>query len=260
MNANVGGIVPLSTVDWHGKSSVAVFLNGCPFRCGYCHNYDLLTKSNPIDLESVKKRIMESKPFVSAVVFLGGEPLAQDGAVEELAAFAKENGLKTGIHTNGYYPKTVSSLIEKNLADKFFIDIKAPFENEIYQKTVGVQLEDMIERIQRTIHIADESPAELEIKTTVFPEIIGTKGQVADISKWMNQNIRRKSKLTYVLQQGNGRSSNDPVFQKMTFLSPDEMDELAQIALENLKNAAVITQTEENGRVVKTNICGNERL
>ncbi len=251
MNANVGGVVPLSTVDWHGKSAAVVFLNGCPFRCGYCHNFDLLTKSNPTDLELVKKRIAESKPFISAVVFLGGEPLMQGDAVKEIAVFVKENGLKVGIHTNGYYPETVRSLIEKNLADKFFIDIKAPFEKEIYNKTVGIQAENAIERIQKTIQIIDESPAELEIKTTVFPERVGTRDQIAEISEWMNDNIKQKTKLTYVLQQGRGGNSNDPIFQKMTFLSPEEMNELAKTALENLKNTVVITQTDEDGRVVK---------
>lgn len=252
MNANVGGVVPLSTVDWHGKSAVVVFLNGCPFRCGYCHNYDLLAKSNPTDVELVKKRIRESKPFVSAVVFLGGEPLMQGDAVEEIAAFAKENGLKVGIHTNGYYPEAVSSLIEKNLADKIFIDIKAPFEKEIYNKTAGIQAENTIERIQETIRIVDESPTELEIKTTVFPESVGTREQIAEISKWMNDNIRQKTKLTYVLQQGKGGNSNDPVFQKMTFLPPEEMDDLAKTALEHLETADVMTQTDENGRVVQS--------
>lgn len=252
MNANVGGVVPLSTVDWHGKSAVVVFLNGCPFRCGYCHNYDLLTKSNPTDLELVKKRITESKPFVSAIVFLGGEPLMQGAAVEEIAAFAKEKGLFVGIHTNGFYPETAASLIEKNLADKFFIDIKAPFEKEIYEKIVGAEFENLIPNIQKTIQIIDESPLELEIKTTVFPELVGTKDQIVSITKWMNENIKQKQKLTYVLQQGKGGNSNDPVFQKMTFLSPEEMNELAEIALENLKNVTVITQTDEDGRVVKT--------
>ncbi|WNY27860.1 7-carboxy-7-deazaguanine synthase [Methanimicrococcus stummii] len=251
MNANVGGVVPLSTVDWHGKSSVVVFLNGCPFRCGYCHNYDLLTKSNPTDLELVKKRISESKPYVSAVVFLGGEPLMQEDAVLEIAAFAKENNLLVGIHTNGYYPDVMASLIEKNLADKFFVDIKAPLDLEIYEKTVGAYSDDIVSNIQKTIQIIDESPAALEIKTTTFPELVGTKDQIAAISKQLNEKIRQKEKLTYVLQQGKGGNSNDPIFQKMTFLSPEEMDELAEIALLNLKNTPVFTQTDENGRVLK---------
>ena len=251
MNANVAGIVSLSTVDWHGKSSVAVFLNGCPFRCGYCHNHDLLTKSNPTDLELIKKRIKESKPYVSAVVFLGGEPLMQKDAVLEIASFAKENGLLVGVHTNGFYPETAALMIEKNLADKFFIDIKAPLNNEIYNSVAGTRDKKIVEQIQKTIQIVDASSSELEIKTTAFPKHVGTKEQIADISKWMNENIRQKEKLTYVLQQGKGANSNDPLFQKMIFLSPEEMDLLAKVALENLESTVVFTQTDENGRVEK---------
>lgn len=250
MNANVGGVVPLSTVDWHGKSAAVIFLNGCPFHCSYCHNYNLLTKSNPTDLELVKKRITESKPFISSVVFLGGEPLMQSSAVIEIASFAKENHLLVGIHTNGFYPEAVSSLIEKNLADKFFVDIKAPFDDS-YEKTVGIQSGNVISNIQKTIQIIDESPSELEIKTTVFPAVVGTKTDIEKISEWMNKNIKNKTKLTYVLQQGKGGNSNDPVFQKMTFLSPEEMDILADIALTNLNGGTIFTQTDEEGRVEK---------
>lgn len=250
MNANVGGVVPLSTVDWHGKSAAVIFLNGCPFRCGYCHNYDLLEKSNPTDLELVKKRVAESKPFISAVVFLGGEPLMQGEAVSEIAEFAKEQGLQIGIHTNGFYPKTVAALIENKLADKFFVDIKASFDKS-YEKTVGIQSNAVISNIQKSIQIIDESPAELEIKTTVFPEIVGSKSDIDNISKWMNKNIKNKSKLTYILQQGKGGNSKDPAFQKMSFLSPEEMDILANAALENLDGGIVFTQTDEDGRVEK---------
>lgn len=255
MSANIGGIVPLSTVDWHGKSAIVIFFNGCPFRCGYCHNFNLLTQNCPVEIAHVQKRILESKPFISSVVLLGGEPLMQGDAVEEIASFAKEKGLFVGIHTNGFYPKTVQNLIDKNLTDKFFIDIKAPFDQETYGKTVGVVsgpiFEKMIPNIQKTIEIVDNSSVELEIKTTVFPNFIGTKEQIDSISKWMNENIHQKQKLTYVLQQGKGGNSNDPVFQEMTFLSPEEMDELAEIALKNLIDAAVITQTDEEGRVIK---------
>ena len=47
--------------------------------------------------------IKKSKPFVSAVVFSGGEPLMQD-AIVPLAEFVREVGLAIGIHTNGCYP------------------------------------------------------------------------------------------------------------------------------------------------------------
>ena len=254
MNANVGGIVPLSTVDWRGCSSIVIFLNGCPFRCGYCHNSHLLTESNPTDIEIVKKRIMESKPFISAVVFLGGEPLMQSETVSEISKFAKENNLRVGIHTNGYYPDAVFSLLENKSADKFFVDIKAPLNPDDYAKVSGVPENcgsDLIEKIQKTIRLIDQSEAELEIKTTVFPKEVGTKDDIFKISKWMSGNISQKQKTTYVLQQGKGDNANDPIFKEMSFLSPEEMNALAKIAVENLPDISVFTQTDEDGRVEK---------
>jgi len=250
MNANIGGIIPLSTVDWHGRSSVVIFFNGCPFRCGYCHNYDLLTQINSVELEAVKKRIKESKPFVSAVVFLGGEPLLQHEAVIEISKFAKSENLFVGIHTNGFYPEAVSLLIENKLADKFFIDIKAPFDDEAYQKTIGFASAQTLSNIQKTIELVDNSSLDLEIKTTVFPEAVGSKKDIGLIAAWINAHVFNKQKLTYVLQQGKGKNSNDPVFQKMSFLSPYEIRELADIALKHLESGTVIIQTDEDGRVI----------
>ena len=259
MYANVGGIVPLSTVDWHGCSSIVIFLNGCPLRCGYCHNYHLLTESRPTELSLIKRRISESKPFVSAVVFLGGEPLMQSGAVEEISEFAKDQKLRVGIHTNGYYPDAVFSLLDKGLADKFFVDIKAPFTAADYAFVSGFsdsdisesKGSDLIERIQKTIHQIDQSPAELEIKTTVFSKKVGTKEDIFKITEWMNTHISQKQKTTYVLQQGKGDNSNDSIFKEMPFLSPEEMNALAQTAVKNLPEISVFTQTDEEGRVQK---------
>ena len=264
MNVNVGGIVPLSTVDWHGRSSIVIFLNGCPLRCGYCHNYHLLTQSRPTELSLIKQRIMESKPFISAVVFLGGEPLMQPEAVEEIARFAKSQNLRVGIHTNGYYPDAVFSLLDQNLADKFFVDIKAPFTAADYSVVSGFsdsdssdpnlsdkKGSDLIENIQKTIRLIDLSPAELEIKTTVFPVKVGTKDDIFKISEWMNTHISQKQKTTYILQQGKGDNSNDPIFKEMTFLSPEEMNVLAEIAVKNIPDIPIFTQTDEEGRVQK---------
>jgi len=252
MQANIGGIVPLSTVDWHGRSTLVIFFNGCPFRCGYCHNYSLLNGSNLIDLEIVQKRILESKPFISAVVFLGGEPLLQAEAVEEIAAFVKKNGLFVGIHTNGFYPKAVTNLINKGLADKFFIDIKAPLTRLSYEKVIGVSSSFAASNTGESIRIVDQSPLDLEIKTPVFPDIVGSKEDIRMIAKWLNDNITQKQKLTYVLRQGKGQNSNDSAFRKMPFLSPAEMDELAKTALRYLEGVTVITQTDEEGRVEKS--------
>ena len=123
MKVNYAGTVPLSTVDWKGRAAVTIFFRGCPLRCPYCQNHPYLQGFNPVELEFVEKQIKESKPFVSAVVFSGGEPLMQE-AVIPLAEFAREMELAIGIHTNGCYPEMANELVKRKLVDKFFIDIK----------------------------------------------------------------------------------------------------------------------------------------
>ena len=107
MKVNYAGTIPLSTLDWRGKAAVTIFFRGCPLRCPYCQNYPYLEEPDLVELDFVKEQIRNSRPFVSAVVFSGGEPLMQK-AVVPLAEFAKELGLLVGIHTNGCYPEMVN--------------------------------------------------------------------------------------------------------------------------------------------------------
>ena len=185
---------------------------------------------------------------------MGGEPLLQHEAAVEISKFVKSENLLVGVHTNGFYPEAVSFLIENNLVDKFFIDIKSPFDDEAYQKTVGFTSPHTIFNIQKTIELIDKSPLDLEIKTTVFPGEVGSEMDIGLIAAWIDSNVSNKHKMTYVLQQGKGKNSNDPVFQKMSFLSPDEMKELADVALTHLTNAPVIIQTDEEGRIIVNKI------
>ncbi len=137
---------------------------------------------NIVELNFVKEQIKKSKPFVSAVVFSGGEPLMQ-AAVVPLAEFAKEIGLAIGIHTNGCYPEMARELVERKLVDKFFIDVKAPPDNPgLYGKVAGCgeyeavkkTPEEITASVIKTIEIADSCGLELELRTTLIRDFIGS--------------------------------------------------------------------------------------
>ncbi|HDL15842.1 MAG TPA: anaerobic ribonucleoside-triphosphate reductase activating protein, partial [Euryarchaeota archaeon] len=38
----IKGVVETSFVDWDGKIVSTIFLPGCNFRCGFCHNHKLV--------------------------------------------------------------------------------------------------------------------------------------------------------------------------------------------------------------------------
>lgn len=257
MEFNFGGLVPLSTVDWRGRSSAVIFFNGCPFRCPYCHNFRNITASNPADSDEIMKKACASLGFVSALIFLGGEPTMQEKALTEMAAKAKEKKMAVGIHTNGYFPETIGKLIEKGLADKFFIDVKAPLRASAYSKTTGipedpekpVNAEKAVSRIRRSLETVDESAAELEVRTTVFRGFSGSEEEIREIAETLKAIVKHPEKTTYVLQQGIGRNSNDPVLQKTPAFSPEEMTELGKAAADVLGGEIrVFIRTEENGQ------------
>jgi pyruvate formate lyase activating enzyme len=122
---NFGGFVPLSTVDWRGRSVCAVFFRGCPVRCTYCQNSSILSGKDERELEEVTDMIRGSLLAISGVVFSGGEPTMQKDALVELAKAAREMGLQVGVHTNGVFPGTLDALIRGRLVDYVALDIKA---------------------------------------------------------------------------------------------------------------------------------------
>ncbi|MBE0549820.1 MAG: anaerobic ribonucleoside-triphosphate reductase activating protein, partial [Rubrivivax sp.] len=43
----LGGLTPFTSIDYPGRLSAVVFVQGCPWRCGYCHNPHLQPRGQP---------------------------------------------------------------------------------------------------------------------------------------------------------------------------------------------------------------------
>ena len=111
---NFGGFVSLSTIDWRGRAVCTVFFRGCPIRCSYCQNEGIISGEDNRDIEEIKEMIKSSSPFISGVVFSGGEPTLQREALVELARYSKKLNLDVGIQTNGLFPETLNLWIKSH--------------------------------------------------------------------------------------------------------------------------------------------------
>ena len=109
---NVGGVETFSTVDFPEHMAAVVFLQGCPWRCPFCHN----TSLQPIDTETdfVWEKFLgfleKRRGILDAVVFSGGEPLVQnslEAALDDVMAL----GYKTALHTGGYRPEALRRVL-----------------------------------------------------------------------------------------------------------------------------------------------------
>lgn len=126
-NLMVGGLVPLTTVDFPNRLSAVVFCQGCPWRCHYCHNPHLLSRKaeSPVPWRQIRDFLKKRQGFLDAVVFSGGEPLMQ-AAIEDAVAEVKAQGFHIALHTGGSDPERFARLLPS--LDWVGFDIKAPFD------------------------------------------------------------------------------------------------------------------------------------
>ncbi|HFB61764.1 MAG TPA: radical SAM protein, partial [Bacteroidetes bacterium] len=107
----IAGFKKQSLIDFPGHISTVVFTQGCNFRCGFCHNPNLVLprKFGPLyDQQQVFDYLIKFRHLLDAVCITGGEPTLQSG----LPAFVrkvKRLGLKVKLDTNGTHPQMLSA-------------------------------------------------------------------------------------------------------------------------------------------------------
>lgn len=242
-----GIMIPVSTIDWYGRSVSVIFFNGCNFKCLYCSNNNFIKVADQrieplylggyvMDIEEIEKHILDAKSFISGVVFSGGEPTTQYEALEHLARFAKEHGLLVGIETNGYYPERLSMLIEKKLLDRIFLDVKAPLdEAQKYGRITGGK-KDAAERVLQTLNLKD---IDIEVRTTVFRSLADVTGIAKSLAGLGS---------TYVIQQGIPENAPDREIRKEKPFTRDELAALAK-SVSFLRDVRIRTKEKGEERV-----------
>ncbi len=242
-----GIMIPVSTIDWYGRSASVIFFNGCNFNCLYCSNNKfievanrlepLFKKGTAVDIEEIEKQVLDAKGFISAVVFSGGEPTAHPRELEHLARFVKEHGLLVGIETNGYYPERLRGLIEKKLVDKLFIDIKIPPDDAKRYATITGGVGDAAEHVLRSLALQDVA---IEVRTTVFRSFADVTG----IARFL-----KDRDCTYVIQQGIPEYAPDEKIKKEKPFTRDELAALAK-SVSFLKDVRIRKREKGEERII----------
>lgn len=167
----IAGFLKTTLLDWEGMVACTMYLAGCDFRCPYCHNRDMVLRSNELDaveLGPILKYIEENSDFLDGVVISGGEPLLNKD-IRELIKKLRGLGMKIKIDTNGNHPDVLDDLIGAGLVDMVAMDIKAPL-NEKYRIATDSDMD--VENIRRSIRIVMDSGIDYEFRTTVAPVFV----------------------------------------------------------------------------------------
>ena len=99
----IAAIVPYSTVDELGRSSITFFTSGCNLDCQYCHNHRLISGSvgKEMTVDDILTVINDNARFITSVVISGGEPTLQPDLLDVVTAIKQRTKLRVYINSNG---------------------------------------------------------------------------------------------------------------------------------------------------------------
>ncbi|MBU6258802.1 MAG: anaerobic ribonucleoside-triphosphate reductase activating protein [Burkholderiales bacterium] len=160
----VGGVTPFTTIDFPGRLAAVVYVQGCPWRCGYCHNPHLQSRAaGPARTwAEVAAWLRRRRGLLDGVVFSGGEPTL-DAALGDAVDEARALGYATGLHTAGIYPARLAALLPR--LDWVGLDIKAPLADAaLHDRITGV--EGGAAAVQRSLGHMLASGVAYECRTT----------------------------------------------------------------------------------------------
>ena len=163
----IGGLAPFTSIDFPGRLSAVLFVQGCPWRCGYCHNPHLQERSGqPEHSWSDTRAWLERRVgLIDGVVFSGGEP-----TVDPMLAPAMEEvrglGFAIGLHTAGTHPRRLKAVLP--LVDWVGLDIKAPLNDpEHYDRITGRP--GSATGVVACLDALQRADTDFEVRTTLHP-------------------------------------------------------------------------------------------
>lgn len=200
----IAGLQKMTLLDYPGKVACTVFLQGCNFRCPFCHNASLLgaAQQPPIPRDELMAFLNKRIGLLDGVCITGGEPTLQKD-LQDLLSEIKALGYAVKLDTNGYRPEILKTLVEQKLVDYVAMDIKnCPAR---YGETAGLSGLD-ISKIEESMVFLMMGDIPYEFRTTVVAEYHGP-GDFRAIGQWFRRLAPQHMVEKYFLQSYTDRDS-----------------------------------------------------
>lgn len=169
----VQSIQSLGTVDGPGVRFVA-FLQGCPLRCGCCHNPDTweMTGGTPYTADALFSEAIRFREYfgkAGGVTLSGGEPLCQPLFSTAYFRLCKDGGLSTCLDSAGcFLTQEVKELL--TVTDRVLLDIKYPTD-KLYRKHVGCSIDAPL----AFLSYLNESGIATTLRSVIIPSLTDTE-------------------------------------------------------------------------------------
>ena len=220
----ISGLQKMTLLDFPGKVACTVFLQGCNYRCPFCHNSDLLPGKGEELMTSdeliafLKKR----QGLLDGVCVSGGEPtLCPD--LEELLTSVKALGFAVKLDTNGSRPQVLKELVAKGLVDYVAMDVKNSPQR--YAETVGLTHFDL-GPTEESLRFLIGGKVDYELRTTVVKPL-HDEASIQDMGAWLGALVPGKKPRRLFLQNFVDRES--VLFSGLSPALPGEMQRLSEL-------------------------------
>ena len=179
LSGRVHSFQSLGTVDGPGVRFV-VFLQGCPLRCGCCHNPDTWDFSSGNEFTSTEV-VEKAKHYIEyfgkdgGITISGGEPLLQPEFSYEILSLCKSAGINTCLDTSGCILNDKAKEL-LSVTDRVLLDIKYT-QNEMYKMHVGCELKTVLNFLE----YLDENKIPTTIRQVIIPSLNDSKEDVLQL-------------------------------------------------------------------------------
>lgn len=128
-----------------------VFFEGCPLRCIYCHNRDMLDLKHYVrfGVDELMHEVDKYKPYFGrdgGVTISGGDPVFQPEFLLEFLKACKKDGINTALDTSLCTSKKVIDSVLPYV-DLFMVSLKH-FNSETHKFLTGAPNEKILENIK----------------------------------------------------------------------------------------------------------------
>ena len=201
---HIAGLQKMTLLDFPGKVACTVFLQGCNFRCPFCHNSSLLGNAQEPGIPSreLLDFLQKRTGLLDGVCITGGEPTLQP-ELPQLLHSIRELGFAVKLDTNGSRPEVLKALVQQGLVDYVAMDIKNGPNH--YTETAGMH-PGLLAAVEESAAFLLSDAVDYELRTTVVDELHDA-ASIAQMGQWLSRLGQGKKIKRFFMQSYVDRDS-----------------------------------------------------